>query len=90
MKTFQKGIVLKQIGSQLRKLKNENNKTSKELASFLSITTQAYGNIERGECDVCISKLIILAAYYKISISELLPEEYRDFRKNELLQLFQE
>jgi transcriptional regulator with XRE-family HTH domain len=77
MKTFQKGILLQQIGLQLRKWKIENNKTSKEIASLLNITTQAYGNIERGESDICITRLIFLTEYYKKSLADLIPNEYR-------------
>jgi transcriptional regulator with XRE-family HTH domain len=79
MKMFQKGSLLQQIGMQLRKLKIENNKTSKEIASLLNITTQAYGNIERGESDICITRLIFLAKYYKKSLSDLIPNEYQSF-----------
>jgi transcriptional regulator with XRE-family HTH domain len=83
MKTFQKGILLQQIGMQLRKLKIENNKTSKEIASLLNITTQAYGNIERGESDICITRLIVLAAYYKKPLANLIPNDYRSFENND-------
>ena len=82
MKTFQKGILLQQIGLQLRKWKIENNKTSKEIASLLNITTQAYGNIERGESDICITRLIFLTEYYKKSLTDLIPNEYRNFENN--------
>lgn len=79
MKTFQKGVLLQQIGLQLRKLKVENNKTSKEVAAFLNITTQAYGNMERGECDICITRLILLAEFYKKSLGDLIPSQYQNF-----------
>jgi len=82
MRTIQKGILLQQIGRQLRRLKIENNKTSKEIASLLNITTQAYGNIERGESDICITRLILLAEYYKKDLVDLIPNEYRNFENN--------
>src|SRR4030095_10903773 len=81
MKTFQKGILLQQIGMQLRKLKIDNNKTSKEIASLLKITPQAYGNIERGKSDICITRLILLAEYYKKPLVELIPIDFRRFDK---------
>jgi len=81
MKPFQKGMILKQIGLQLRKWKIENNKTSKDIASLLNITTQAYGNIERGESDICITRLILLSGYYKKSLVDLIPREYQSFEK---------
>jgi transcriptional regulator with XRE-family HTH domain len=79
MKAFQKEIILQQIGLQLRKWKIENNKTSKEIASLLNITTQAYGNIERGESDICITRLILLSEYYKKPLADLIPAEYQRF-----------
>jgi transcriptional regulator with XRE-family HTH domain len=82
MKEFQKGIILKQIGLQLRKWKIEKNKTSKEIASLLNITTQAYGNIERGECDICITRLILLSEYYNKALVDLIPNEYQNFENS--------
>ena len=79
MRSPNKTNLLQQIGLQLRKLKLEHNKTSKELASLLNITPQAYGNIERGESDICISRLILLAEYYQKPLLDLIPNDYRDF-----------
>ena len=81
MRTHHKQSLLRQIGLQLRKLKIEHNKTSKELASLLNITPQAYGNIERGESDICITRLILLAEYYQKPLLDLIPNEYRCFEK---------
>ena len=49
MKTCVKEELLQSIGRQLRKLKINNDCTTKEIAAVLNITPQAYGNIERGE-----------------------------------------
>lgn len=73
----ERGVFLSKIGAHLRKLRLLHEKSSKEIASYLGITTQAYGNIERGKSDVCISKLLVLAAYYEKTIAELVPEELR-------------
>jgi transcriptional regulator with XRE-family HTH domain len=82
MKTTKKGILLQQIGLRLRKLKIENDKTSKEVASLLNITPQAYGNMERGECDICITRLVQLAEYYNKSLLDLVPNEYQNCNGN--------
>ena len=79
MKTIEQKILLKQLGKQLKKLKIENNTTTKEIASLLNITPQAYGNIERGDSGICVSKLIILAAYYKKPLIDFIPFEFRNF-----------
>ena len=79
MKTCEKEPILFAIGDHLRKLRIINNKTSKEIAGILNITPQAYGNIERGDTAICITKLILLAAYYKTNIAELVPEKFRNF-----------
>src|SRR4030095_392201 len=79
MKTMEQKNLLKQLGKQLKKIKIDNNRTTKEIASLLNITPQAYGNIERGESGVCVSKLIILAAYYKKPLIDFIPFEYRNF-----------
>ena len=80
MKTCEKEPILCAIGDHLRKLRIINNKPTKEIAGVLNITTQAYGNIERGETSICTTKLILLAAFYKINIAELFPEKFRNFR----------
>ena len=80
MKTCEKEPILFAIGDHLRKLRIINNKPTKEIAGILNITPQAYGNIERGETAICVTKLILLAAYYKTSIAELFPEKFRNFR----------
>jgi transcriptional regulator with XRE-family HTH domain len=79
MKTCEKDPILLDIGNHLRKLRILNNKTTKEIACVLNITSQAYGNIERGETDICVTKLISLTFYYKITITELFPEQFRSF-----------
>lgn len=82
MKTFKKGILLQEIGMRLRKLKIESNKTSKEVASLLNITPQAYGNMERGESDICITRLVQLAEYYNKPLQELIPNQSQNCCKN--------
>jgi transcriptional regulator with XRE-family HTH domain len=84
MKTCDKEPILFAIGTQLRKLRIINSKTTKEIASILNITTQAYGNLERGETSICATKLILLASYYKINLTELFPEELRNFQNIEV------
>jgi len=79
MKTCVKEELLRAIGSQLRKLKINKDSTTKEIAALLNITPQAYGNIERGESDICITRLILLSAYFKVSFCELIPQEYLSF-----------
>jgi transcriptional regulator with XRE-family HTH domain len=82
MKTIKKGILLQQIGMRLKKLKIDSNKSSKEVASLLNITPQAYGNMERGESDICITRLVLLAEYYNKSLQELIPDEYQNCDNN--------
>lgn len=80
MKTCEKEPILFAIGDHLRKLRIINNKTTKEIAGILNITPQAYGNIERGETGICATKLILLTAYYRTTITEVFPGQFRDFR----------
>ena len=46
----------------------------------MNITTQAYGNIEKGESDICITRLILLSEYYKKPLVDLIPDEYQNFK----------
>lgn len=49
-------------------LRNDNDKTQKQVAEDLNLNRQVYGRYERGEREIPISLLIELAKYYDVSI----------------------
>ena len=72
MEQTNKNSILKQIGASLKKLRTERNIEIKAVAKDLNLTPQAYGNIENGKTDIAISRIIELAAYFKVSYSQIL------------------
>lgn len=59
------------IQNVLKKFREDNNYTQKEIANYLRITQQAYANYENGKRLIDIEKLIELADLYKISLDIL-------------------
>ena len=75
---MEKENLLLSLGYTLRRIRLYQDRTRKELASLLKITPQAYGNIERGKSDICISKLILLSRFYEIPLINLLSHDFRN------------
>lgn len=71
-KNIDKTDLLKNIGNKLQQIRIEKEKSTKEVAAFLGISTQAYGMIERGKTDITMSRLLDIAHFYKISFSQII------------------
>jgi len=88
MNVFEKEKVLLSIGERIRKMRMLQDKTTKEIAAYLDITTQAYGNMERGKADISISRLIELAKFFEVPLLQMLTEDHYaaiiQFENNEL------
>lgn len=59
---------------RLRDLREDNDLTQEDLATFLSCTQACYSRYESGERDIPTSILKKLANFYKTSIDYLLDE----------------
>jgi transcriptional regulator with XRE-family HTH domain len=75
MTSLEKQQVLISVGEKIRLARLHSDKTAKEIAAHLKITTQAYGKIERGRCAICVTRLIELAKFHHTSILSFLPSE---------------
>ena len=53
---------------RLRDLKEDNDKTQKEIAEIIGVSINHYGKYERGETDMPLEKAVILANYYNVSL----------------------
>lgn len=56
----------------LRALREDNDKTQKEIAELLGTSQTMYARYERGANDMPIRHLIILCLYYKVSADTVL------------------
>ena len=78
MTPLEKEKLLLTIGERIRKTRLRRDKTTKEIAFHLKLTTQAYGNIERGRCDICVSRLIELSKLLGVSVIYFVPKELQN------------
>jgi transcriptional regulator with XRE-family HTH domain len=76
MNGLDKEKLLLSVGDRIRRMRLLQDKTTKEIAAHLNITTQAYGNMERGKCDISLSRLIELAQFFGVSLSAMLTDDY--------------
>jgi len=76
MNAFEKERVLLSIGERIRKMRMVQDKTTKEIAAYLDISTQAYGNMERGKADISISRLVELAKFFHVPLLKMLTEDH--------------
>ena len=59
------------IGQAIKKLRLDNDWTQEEVASQLYICRDAYGDIERGKTDICVSRLTQIANLYGVDVTFL-------------------
>ncbi|OLS39098.1 helix-turn-helix domain-containing protein [Bacillus sp. MRMR6] len=66
------------LSERLSKLRNENNKTQKQVADYLKITRPAYTAYERGTRQPDYETLQKLADYFNTTTDDLLGRETND------------
>ena len=65
---------MKTIAEKIRLLRLQHGLSQENLADTLSISTTAYGDIERGKTDLTLSRLHQIAEVFKINVAVLLGE----------------
>lgn len=61
----------KKIGGEIKKLRLINEWTQEQIAEQLYICRDAYGDIERGKTDICLSRLAQIADFFGVEITFL-------------------
>ena len=64
--------LLVKLGKRIGKIRLQQDKTRKEVAAYLKITTQSYGCVERGTREIGVTRLIDLAEYFHVTVRKLL------------------
>ena len=62
---------LKILGKNIRKVRQQNGLTQENAANDLDCSLNTYTKIERGETNVPFLRLVQIAEYYKVPLSEL-------------------
>lgn len=60
------------VFENIRNLREDNDKTQKELAGYLNVTQTNYSKYELGKVNIPIEVFIKLADYYDVSVDYLL------------------
>ena len=60
------------IYRRIRDLREDNDKTQRELANVLNCSQQVYSNYELGQRDIPTDILIKLSRYYNVSVDYIL------------------
>jgi len=60
------------IYQTIKELRIMHNKTQADIACVLNLDTSAYGKLERGSTDITLKKIETLAAYFNMSVIDLI------------------
>ena len=67
-----KAVINKDIGTKIKQVRTIKGWSREHMAELLEMSVSNYGNIERGETDICISRLTMIANIFDISVNDLL------------------
>lgn len=73
------------ISLNIKKYRLINNLTQEELAGKLNLDTQYYAQLERGERNFTIEKIIHLCSIFHIGVEEIIEVETADSQNTDLL-----
>ena len=76
-----------EITEKLKNLRKNYNLTQKEIAEKLHIATTTYQTYEQGACEPNIDILKSLSKFYKVSIDEIVGNDYTALMTKEKLDL---
>jgi len=62
----------KKIGIKIRRLRAVKGWSREQVADKLEMSAAGYGGIERGETDICITRLVQIAETFEVGLPELL------------------
>lgn len=62
---------------RIRDLREDKDKTQKEIAAYLNMQTTVYQRYERGEREIPLWAAIRLADYYNVSLDYLVGRNYK-------------
>ncbi len=65
-------LLKKQIGLKVKQMRVLKNWSREKIADKLHLSIAAYGSIERGETDLCITRLAQIAGIFEMTLTELL------------------
>ncbi len=65
-------ILKKRVGANIKKIRLIRSIEVKKLCLDLQVSPAAYSNIERGITDISMSKLVLLADYFRVSYHQIL------------------
>ena len=65
---------LEELGKRIYQLRTLKNLTTKQMAPMISLTPEAYRNIEKGESDPSMTTVLLICKALKVGVVELMRE----------------
>ncbi|WOR14862.1 helix-turn-helix transcriptional regulator [Hyphomonas sp. FCG-A18] len=70
-----KDTIYDHIGNRLRALREQNHLNQADVAKLIGKSHQTYSNYEKATNQITLDHLYVLAQYYGVAITDLLPEQ---------------
>lgn len=87
---FMEKKVSNSIAQNIKKYRLLNNMTQKELSEKLFLDTQYYAQLERGERNFSIEKIVMICSLFHIGIEDIVEIDAQTSSDNEVKQLVKE
>ncbi len=65
-------VMITMYYKRIRELREDNDKTQKEIAQYLNTSQQHYSRIEKGTTEITADRIVLLAKLYNVSTDYIL------------------
>ena len=70
------------IHANIRSIREKDGLTQEQVADYLNMSVNGYGDIERGETDIKFSRLVQISNFFDITIAELVTQNINSIEQS--------